>query len=266
MKGLVTIEQLPDVPPGWNYQQSVAKVKQVIYKWKNLTLELATELCIAREALSRPGRPYGRHTWKQYCEEIGVNQETVRLWLERWFPELTSKNLEVSSLSLPVGKYQVIYADPPWQYDNAGLKGSAESHYPTMSMEELCQLNLNDLTGDDAVLFMWVTSPFLQEGLQLCQAWGFEYKTTFVWIKDKATYGKLGFYNYGQHEFLFAATKGSCLPQPGSLEPSVLFAPKREHSEKPEAVYELIEQMYPGPYIELFARRIRPNWATWGTL
>ncbi|GAJ00300.1 unnamed protein product, partial [marine sediment metagenome] len=70
----------------------------------------------------------------------------------------------------------------------------------------------------------------------------------------------------GQHEFLFAATKGSCLPQLGSLEPSVLFAPKREHSEKPEAMYELIERMYPGPYIELFARKTRPNWATWGTL
>lgn len=168
--------------------------------------------------------------------------------------------------ALPTGKYQVIYADPPWQYDNSGLKGSAESHYPTMSTEQLCQLDVGDLAGNVAVLFLWVTSPFLQEGLQLCQTWGFEYKTTFIWIKDRATYGKLGFYNYGQHEFLFAATKGSCLPQPGALEPSVLFAPKRGHSEKPEAVYELIEKMYPGPYIELFARKTRPNWATWGTL
>ncbi|GAI89017.1 unnamed protein product, partial [marine sediment metagenome] len=121
---------------------------------------------------------------------------------------------------LPLGKYQVIYADPPWAYDNTGLGGSAESHYPTMSTDELAQLDVSSRAGDDAVLFLWVTSPFLPEGLELCQAWGFEYKTSFVWIKDRATYGKLGFYNYGQHEFLFAATKGSCLPQLGSLEPS----------------------------------------------
>ena len=167
---------------------------------------------------------------------------------------------------LPLGKYQVIYADPPWAYDNTGLGGSAESHYPTMSTDELAQLDISSRAGDDAVLFLWVTSPFLPEGLELCRAWGFEYKTTFIWIKDRSTYGKLGFYNYGQHEFLFVATRGSCLPQPGTLEPSVLFAPKRQHSEKPEAMYKLIERMYPGPYIELFARKTRPNWATWGTL
>jgi len=166
----------------------------------------------------------------------------------------------------PRGKYQVVYADPPWQYNNSGLGGAAESHYPTMSMDGLARLDLASLTGEDAILFLWVTSPFLPEGLRLCQAWGFEYKTTFVWIKDKSTYGKLGFYNYGQHEFLFVATRGSCLPQSGTLEPSVLFAPKRGHSEKPEAVYELIERMYPGPYIELFARKTRSNWAAWGTL
>lgn len=264
MKDLVVIEQLPEVPADWNYEESIARVKQTIYKWKNLTVELATELYIAREALSSPGRPYGRYTWKQYCEEIGLEQNTVNGWLRRFF--LTCEKSQVTYLPLPNGKYQVIYADPPWQYNNTGLGGSAQSHYPTMSIDELCQLDIGNLVGDVAVLFLWVTSPFLQEGLQLCQAWGFEYKTTFIWIKDRATYGKLGFYNYGQHEFLFAATKGSCLPQPGALEPSVLFALKRQHSEKPEVVYQLIEKMYPGPYIELFARKTRPNWATWGTL
>ena len=92
------------------------------------------------------------------------------------------------------------------------------------------------------------------------------YKTSFVWIKDRSTYGKLGFYNYSQHEFLFAATRGSCLPRSGSLVPSVIVAPKGEHSAKPELVYEIIEKMYPGPYIELFARKRRANWESWGTL
>lgn len=167
---------------------------------------------------------------------------------------------------LPAGKFQVIYADPPWQYNNSGLEGSAESHYPTMSVDDLCRLDIDSLAADDSVLFLWATSPFLREGLRLCQAWGFEYKTTFVWIKDRSTYGKLGFYNYSQHEFLFVATKGSCLPQLGTLQPSVLYAPKTNHSEKPEKVYEYIEKMYLGPYVELFATKERKKWTPWGTL
>jgi N6-adenosine-specific RNA methylase IME4 len=172
----------------------------------------------------------------------------------------------------PEGKYQVIYADPPWQYDNTGLGGSAESHYPTLSTTELEELEdstarqVTDLPGDNAVLLLWATAPFAPDGLQLCEAWGFEYKTHFVWIKDKATYGKLGFYVYSQHELLLVATKGSCLPQEGSLVSSVIVAPKQDHSSKPDLVYEIIEKMYPGPYIELFARKRRAGWGSWGTL
>jgi len=172
----------------------------------------------------------------------------------------------------PEGKYQVIYADPPWQYNNTGLGGSAESHYLTLSTTELEELEdrasrqVTDLPGDNAVLFLWATAPFAPDGLQLCEAWGFEYKTHFVWIKDKPTYGKLGFYAYSQHELLLVATKGSCLPQEGSLVPSIIVAPKQDHSSKPELVYEIIEKMYPGPYIELFARKKRAGWESWGTL
>lgn len=172
--------------------------------------------------------------------------------------------------NLPLGKYQVIYADPPWAYDNTGLGGSAESHYSTMTVNEIVETikkeDIDSLTEDDAVLFLWVPSPFLPEGLELCQAWGFEYKTSFIWIKDRSTYGKLGFYSYSQHEFLFVTTRGSCLPRSESLVPSLIIAPKGEHSAKPDLVYEIIEGMYPGPYIELFARKRRANWESWGTL
>ncbi len=230
---------------------------------------------------------------------LGINLSQSHRWqLERSVPdevfekfvaetkaeaeELTSRGVLAIALRIkrqndiknvppfPAGKYQVLYADPPWAYDNTGLGGSAESHYPTLPASELetlkdsTSLQVTELAGDNAVLFLWVTSPFLPEGLELCQAWGFDYKTSFVWIKDRTTYGKLGFYNYGQHEFLFVATRGSCLPRSESLVPSLIVAPKGEHSAKP--VYEIIEKMYPGPYIELFARKTRPNWATWGTL
>lgn len=257
----------------------------------------------AGEMLGEQGRKQGQRDETFHDErfeipklkELGISEIQSHRWqLERSVPEevfekfvaetkagaeeLTSRGVLAIALKLrrqtqiqnvpdlPLGKYQVIYADPPWAYDNTGLGGSAESHYPTISTDELVQLDISSRAGDDAVLFLWVTSPFLPEGLELCQAWGFEYKTSFVWVKDRATYGKLGFYNYGQHEFLFVATKGSCLPRSESLVPSLIVAPKGEHSAKPELVYEIIEKMYPGPYIELFARKTRPNWATWGNL
>ena len=193
-----------------------------------------------------------------------VHQGEMKLHVA--YSQVANKEKRSLVAELPSGKYQVIYADPPWQYRNSGLGGSAENHYPTRSREELARLDINSLTADNGVLFLWVTSPFLPEGLRLCQSWGFEYKASFVWIKDRSTYGKLGFYNYSQHEFLFTATKGSCLPRSGSLMPSVIVAPKGEHSAKPELVYEIIEKMYPGPYIELFARKRRVNWESWGTL
>jgi len=117
MKDLVVIEQLPEVPAGWDYEESVARVKQVIYKWKNLTLELATELHIARQALSRPGRPYGRHTWREYCDEIGVNQIVANRWLARWFQPKQKFMLPPSYL--PNEGYRTIIIDPPGR----GLSG-----------------------------------------------------------------------------------------------------------------------------------------------
>lgn len=165
---------------------------------------------------------------------------------------------------LPPGKYRVIYADPPWAYDNSGLGGGAERHYPTIPVDEIKGLPVGGLADGDVALFLWVTAPFLPEGLEVCRTWGFDYKTHLIWIKNRPTYGKLGFYTYSQHELLLIATRGRCLPREEGLEPSVLFAPKQDHSRKPPLVYDLIEKMYPGPYVELFARNNRPGWTAWG--
>ncbi|MBC8234388.1 S-adenosylmethionine-binding protein [bacterium] len=184
------------------------------------------------------------------------------------------QQVEVEPPPLPEGKYKAILADPPWQYSNAGLGGAAEKHYATLSLEEICELEdahgrkITDLPADNSVLFLWVTSSFLQEGLEVCRAWGFPYKTHFIWIKDKETYGKLGFYTYSQHEFLFVAVRGSCLPD-GELVPSIISAPKSKHSRKPDITYEIIEQMYKlnpnrPTHIELFARNGRDGWTSWG--
>lgn len=111
MKDLLVIEQLPQIPAEWNYEESVAKVKQVIYKWKNLTLELATELYIAREALTsqRIGRGFQGHTWSRYCEEIGASRDVVDEWLRRWFG--LKKGVGKPTPLLPPGKARLKCGD-----------------------------------------------------------------------------------------------------------------------------------------------------------
>lgn len=117
----------------------------------------------------------------------------------------------------------------------------------------------------DAVFFLWATNPMLEDALQVCSAWGFEYKTNIVWIKDRPIYGKLGFYVHGQHELLLIATQGKFTPK-GELPVSVVQIPKTEHSKKPVEFYEIIETMYPRPgeFLELFAREGRPGWVSHG--
>lgn len=166
---------------------------------------------------------------------------------------------------LPEGVFSVVYADPPWEYANSGLHGSAAQHYPTMPTTALCDMPIAERLADNAVCFLWVTIPLLVDGLAVLSAWGFSYKTNFVWVKDRETYGKLGFYCYGQHELLLLGTRGSCLPAEEGKVASVLQVAKREHSRKPEEVYALIEGMYPGAAcVELFARTEREGWTAWG--
>jgi len=165
---------------------------------------------------------------------------------------------------LPEGKYNVIYADPPWNYGDTLVEGygSVERHYTSMTIQELCELNIKDITDDNAVLFLWVTSPLLEECFEVIKAWGFKYKSSFVWDKMKHNWGH---YNSVRHEFLLICTKGSFLKQNKELEDSVISIERKEHSEKPEYFRELIEKMYPNSKkIELFARKKVNNWDIWG--
>jgi len=166
----------------------------------------------------------------------------------------------------PVGKYRVIYADPPWYYGDKLIEGygSAEHHYPTLTITELCALPVKDLLDNDAVLFMWVTSPLLAECFAVIAAWGFEYKASFVWDKVKHNFGH---YNSVRHELLLICARGSCLPENGKLFDSVVELERTPaHSQKPERFREMIDEMYPsGNRIELFARGHAPNgWVFWG--
>jgi len=164
----------------------------------------------------------------------------------------------------PTGKYRIIYADPPWKYaDNLTPSyGAVRFHYPPMGIADLCALPVQDLALDDAVLFLWVTSPILEESFSVIRAWGFRYKASFVWDKVKHN---MGHYNSVRHEFLLIATRGSCPPDVARLHDSVQTIERTAHSEKPEAFRAIIDEIYPaGPRVELFARGRAAGWEVYG--
>jgi N6-adenosine-specific RNA methylase IME4 len=186
---------------------------------------------------------------------------------ERRRAERITKIVEISNANSPLPqdrKYPIIYADPPWKFllwnpDTADR--SAEYHYPCMETTEICEINVP--AAPDAVLFLWTTSPHLPEAFEVIEAWGFEYVTNIVWLKDKIG---LGGWVRNQHELLLICRRGDMpTPLPANRPSSVIQAPRREHSRKPDAAYTLIEGMYPElPKIELFARNTRPGWDVWG--
>ncbi len=163
------------------------------------------------------------------------------------------------------GRFGVLYVDPPWRYEHNMTDSRAiENQYPTMSLEELGALDINSVAEPASVLFMWATSPKLAEAIWLLAQWGYEYRTNIVWVKDKIG---MGYYARQQHELLLIARRGSFpIPAPENRPPSVLNAPRGEHSAKPREMYDLIDAMYPmQEKVELFARGLdRPGWLGWG--
>jgi N6-adenosine-specific RNA methylase IME4 len=176
------------------------------------------------------------------------------------------------AVPLPAGKYRVFYADPPWSYGNAGVindsdgYGRAARHYPSLTIAQLCALDVRALAADNSVLFLWVTSPLLAECWPVIRAWGFEYKTSLVWDKVDHNFGN---YVSVRHELLLLCTRGSCLPDhPTPMPDSVITIPRSStHSRKPEAFRQLIDQLYDGgadQKVELFAREAVEGWTPWG--
>lgn len=163
---------------------------------------------------------------------------------------------------LPEGPFQLLYADPAWQFGHPDGPHAPENHYPTIPLDELKTLNVP--AADDAVLFLWAVSALLPQALHVIEAWGFTHKTGAFW--DKCSIGP-GVWFRNEHEQLLLATRGNWPPpEPEDRVSSIIRAPRRAHSQKPEQVYELIERMYPqATKLELFARgKPRAGWAAWG--
>ena len=158
-------------------------------------------------------------------------------------------------------KYKVILADPPWTY-NQKPRGNSDDEYSTMSLEQLAALPITAVADTDCVLFMWATFPLLPEAVYLMKEWGFLYKTGLSWHKKtrkgKDYFGN-GFIFRSAAELLLVGYKGHPKPLNKSTRNS-LDAVCLGHSIKPEASYRLIEKLFEGPYLELFARRDRKGW------
>jgi N6-adenosine-specific RNA methylase IME4 len=159
-------------------------------------------------------------------------------------------------------RYSLILADPAWEYEfSISDNRRIDNHYLPSSLEDMKRLRVP--AAEDCILFMWAPSPKLKEAIELLCAWGFEYKTCMVWVKDQIG---MGYYFRQKHEHLLLGAKGNLeLPDPSVRPESVFFAPRTEHSEKPEKIYEIIETMYPTcKKLEMFARKQRSGWDAWG--
>lgn len=176
-------------------------------------------------------------------------------------------------LSKVDGQYATILADPPWQFQNRTGKMAPEHkrllRYPTMELKEILELPVPRLAAASSHLYLWVPNALLREGLSVVEAWGFTYKSNIVWYKIRQDGGPdgrgVGFYFRNVTELVLFGVRGSMrtLP-PGRSQVNLISSRKREHSRKPDEIYDLIELCSPGPYLELFARFPRPAWDQWG--
>jgi N6-adenosine-specific RNA methylase IME4 len=177
------------------------------------------------------------------------------------------RQLASKILTLPDKKYGVILADPEWRFETWTVKGkitrSAENHYPTSSLEAIKARDVPSIAADDSVLFLWATVPMMPQAVEVMTAWGFRYVSQIVWVKDRIG---TGYWARNRHELLLIGRRGKIpAPAPGQQPASVIEAPVASHSEKPAAVYDLIERMFPTlPKIELNARHRREGWEAWG--
>ncbi len=171
------------------------------------------------------------------------------------------------------GQFGTILADPPWQFQNRTGKMAPEHkrllRYPTMELDEIFELPIPRLAAARSHLYLWVPNALLAEGLQVMKRWGFTYKSNLVWYKVRKDGGPdgrgVGFYFRNVTELVLFGVRGSLRTlQPGRTQVNLFSTRKREHSRKPEEVFDIIESCSPGPYLELFARFPRPGWSQWG--
>jgi len=171
------------------------------------------------------------------------------------------------------GKFGTILADPPWKFQNRTGKMAPEHkrlyRYRTMTNEEILAMPIKELSLPQSHIYLWVPNALIELGLQVLREWGYDYKTMLVWYKIRKDGGPdrrgVGFYFRNVTEVVLFGNKGGLRTlQPGRSQENIISSRKRGHSIKPDELYDIIEACSPGPYLELFARRTRKNWISWG--
>jgi N6-adenosine-specific RNA methylase IME4 len=187
--------------------------------------------------------------------------------------KLTERNPAEDLLAKADGPYSTILADPPWQFQNRTGKVAPEHkrllRYPTMELKEIMELPVAKLAAAKSHLYLWVPNALLLEGLKVMGAWGFTYKTNVVWYKVRKDGGPdgrgVGFYFRNVTELILFGVRGSMRTlDPGRTQVNLFPTRKREHSRKPDEIYQIVESCSPGPYLELFARFPQSGWDQWG--
>lgn len=177
-------------------------------------------------------------------------------------------------LTLGLGVARTILADPPWQFTNRTGKVAPEHRrlrrYETMTNADIMELPVAQIAAPQAHLYLWVPNALIAEGLEVMRRWGFVYKSNIVWYKVRKDGGPdrrgVGFYFRNVTELVLFGIRGknNRTLAPGRRQPNIMVSRKREHSRKPDELFEIIESCSPGPYLELFARAKRPGWGVWG--
>lgn len=172
-------------------------------------------------------------------------------------------------------QFATVYADPPWPYRNRSSNGAANNHYPTMSMDDILAEPVKEIAADKSHLHLWVPASFIEEGLAVMKAWGFKYKSYFVWVKKHIGTGNYyrradelmlfgDRYIGNDQEMLMLGTRGGEVFLDHSIRSWAEY-PRREHSQKPEAVREMVEKVSPGPYLEMYSRsKPKRGWTHYG--
>ncbi|MBC7138051.1 MAG: S-adenosylmethionine-binding protein [Defluviimonas sp.] len=171
-------------------------------------------------------------------------------------------------------KFATVMADPPWRFTNRTGKVAPEhrrlARYPTMTLDDICALPVNEHLEATAHCYLWVPNALLPEGLRVLSAWGFDYKSNLIWHKIRKDGGSdgrgVGFYFRNVTEILLFGTRGKNARtlDAGRTQVNLFGTRKREHSRKPDEQYDIIESCSRGPYLELFGRGVRKDWTVWG--
>lgn len=224
-------------------------------------------------AIERERQRSERSACKAVADRLGVPFKTVHSWVYRdkkvTAPAVTLKEKPTHETCttddlyalIELGqKFSTIYADPPWKYGNQATRAATSNHYGTMTIEDLKTLPIPQLVSEDAHLHLWTTNAFLFEAKEIMEAWGFQYKSCFVWVKPQ-----MGIGNYWRvsHEFMLFGLRGKC-PFLHKGQMSWQKIDRTKHSKKPEEIATTITKVSPGPFLELFGRQVRPGWVVWG--